>query len=759
MSNKAEFILSAKDMSGSAFSSMNRNLNDLDRQSLNTSSSLSKLDLGFASLGSSIAAGAAAIAAAIPMMSQYGREISLSAQMANMGTDEFQQWAYATDTVGIRMDKLADISKDVTDKLGDYIATGGGEFADFFEKVAPLVGVTADELARLSGPEALQAIKNAMDDANVSASEQVFYFEAIANDASLLIPILADNGREVRKLQAEFDELNLAVTEEELEKLNRMASDLSRVWTAAKNTAAVAVSAQEEELEGFADKAVASFSAASQSFRAWQDLAEEDSFIGRMWDIAANGLLDSRVMKEYGEQVGLDAKEAGETAAFEFNAGFLAKALNPSINIPTGGDDVQVPYAPKVGPAPLSDQELKEQQQLLAQLEASMDRAALMGLDATQRIVVGYDQQMQKLDEYAAEHPLLIAKINEARDEITQHYYAALEAEAKKRQESQQDELESYRRTHMSQTELLQVALDERVAKLDEFRANDLINEVEYTNEKLKAEQDYNDALAKLQEKRVEDNRSYLEQMRDELKKSTDGFDAVWDQSLDRLASGFGEVAQTAVFDSDNIGDAFAGMFEGMARSMVGFFAEWAAQRMLLWVLEQTLGKATATGYVAQVAGQGAAQTQLWAINAASSVAAIPYVGAFMAPGAALAAEAAGGAMTAAATAAAASSLVGMAHDGIDRVPQEGTWLLNTNERVLNQQSADQMDSIAQYVQQQILLPPPAQSIVQPQISSGDNVTIQALDSKSFNEFASRNNRTFAKQTARARRNQAKKPL
>ena len=59
-------------------------------------------------------------------------------------------------TVGIEQENLADILKDVNDRVGDFLQTGGGPMADFFKPVAPRVGVTADQFARLSGPEARQ---------------------------------------------------------------------------------------------------------------------------------------------------------------------------------------------------------------------------------------------------------------------------------------------------------------------------------------------------------------------------------------------------------------------------------------------------------------------------------------------------------------------------------------------------------------------------------------------------------------------------
>lgn len=59
---------------------------------------------------------------------------------------------------------------------------------DFFEKVAPRVGVTADQFARLSGPEALQLYVDTLERAGLSQQEMTFYLEAMASDATRAFP-------------------------------------------------------------------------------------------------------------------------------------------------------------------------------------------------------------------------------------------------------------------------------------------------------------------------------------------------------------------------------------------------------------------------------------------------------------------------------------------------------------------------------------------------------------------------------------------
>jgi len=128
-----------------------------------------------------------------------GKQISLQAQMANAGVVEFQRWAAGAKTVGIEQDKLADILKDVNDRVGDFITTGGGPMKDFFEQVAPKVGVTAEQFAKLSGPEALQLYVSSLEKAGLSQQEMTFYMEAMASDATALLPLLANGGAEMTR--------------------------------------------------------------------------------------------------------------------------------------------------------------------------------------------------------------------------------------------------------------------------------------------------------------------------------------------------------------------------------------------------------------------------------------------------------------------------------------------------------------------------------------------------------------------------------
>ena len=148
-------------------------------------------------LGLTLSAGAlaAGFVQSIKSAIDMGAQISNLARIAGTGTTEFQKFAIAAQTVGVDQDKLADILKDVNDKFGDYMSTGAGPLADFFDNIAPKVGLTKEAFMGLSSDQALGKYVKALQDAGVNQQELTFYMEALASDATVLNPLLADNAR------------------------------------------------------------------------------------------------------------------------------------------------------------------------------------------------------------------------------------------------------------------------------------------------------------------------------------------------------------------------------------------------------------------------------------------------------------------------------------------------------------------------------------------------------------------------------------
>lgn len=160
-----------------------------------TTKSFDLLSSAAGRLGGALSAGALAtgMVASIKNAIDAGAAIHNLAMIAGTGTTEFQKFAIAAQTVGIEQDKLADILKDVNDKFGDYMATGAGPLADFFDNIAPKVGVAKEAFVGLSSDQALGLYVKTLQEAGVNQQEMTFYMEALASDATALNPLLRDN--------------------------------------------------------------------------------------------------------------------------------------------------------------------------------------------------------------------------------------------------------------------------------------------------------------------------------------------------------------------------------------------------------------------------------------------------------------------------------------------------------------------------------------------------------------------------------------
>ena len=215
---------------------------DMDRAAKSAKKRADEIDKALSAIGTAAATAGAAAAGALALLVNQtmnsAREIERQAQISNASADAFQAIAYGARTVGIEQDKLSDILKDVNDRVGDFISTGGGPMKDFFEQIAPKVGVTADQFARLSGPEALQLYVSSLEKAGVSQQEMTFYLEAMASDTTALIPLLANGGREMAALGEEARRTGQIMSDETIaaaSELKGQMDQLSGQLTGAKN--------------------------------------------------------------------------------------------------------------------------------------------------------------------------------------------------------------------------------------------------------------------------------------------------------------------------------------------------------------------------------------------------------------------------------------------------------------------------------------------------------------------------------------------
>ncbi|MDC4332824.1 transglycosylase SLT domain-containing protein [Acinetobacter baumannii] len=152
-------------------------------------------------------------------------EVQKMSQVVGESVEDFQYFAAGARTAGLSLEQFGMMGKDALDRLGEA-RRGEGEMMDFFEKVAPKIGVTIDQFKDLSGPEVIQAYYNGLEKANLSHAEVITYMEQIVNDGSLLIPLLKDGGAGFKKWGEEAKNAGAIMSKDMVDNLGKAKENL-----------------------------------------------------------------------------------------------------------------------------------------------------------------------------------------------------------------------------------------------------------------------------------------------------------------------------------------------------------------------------------------------------------------------------------------------------------------------------------------------------------------------------------------------------
>lgn len=211
---------------------------------------------------------------------------------------------------------------------------------------------------------------------------------------------------------------------------------------------------------------------------------------------------------------------------------------------------------------------------------------------------------------------------------------------------------------------------DSETELLGEALATRLVMQQDYYNQVDEAQSNWMDGVTSAWEDYVDAAQNYSAM-------AADATASVLDNAKSGLSSFMSDVVSGAESADDALGDLVA----NFAKSTLQALSDMAAQWLIYQAVQLVVGKTTqSTAGIALVANAQATAFQA-SLAAYASTAAIPVVGPAMAPAAALSAAAATAPMVASV---ASAALTGMAHNGMDNIPREGTWLLDGGERVLN---------------------------------------------------------------------------
>lgn len=618
---------------------------DMDRAAKVAKRRADEIDKALSAIGTAAATAGAAAAGALALLVNQtmnsAREIERMAQISNASTSAFQAMAVGAQTVGIEQEKLADILKDVNDRVGDFLSTGGGPMKDFFEQIAPKVGVTADEFARLSGPEALQLYVSSLEKAGVSQQEMTFYLEAMASDTTALIPLLADGGREMMRLGEEAKRTGQIMSVETIAAAAELKSKMDQLSGQVQGAKNIIAEQLIPVLSTAADELI--------DFGGSGDTAREAAKLlrGVLKELVVGAAEVAAWFQASGKTLGGWAAQASAVFSGDFaGAKFIGQELDKDLaeiearlrgfreRVRAEGDETKLPPVVVEAP-PLPPRRPRLPAGGRASKSTGMSEAEREQQRLMQEGLRVYEQTRTAAEKLSAEYERL--NVLKQAGAINQDTYNRAVFEA----QEQFDELTSRVSGAAAEQERLnQLLAATPTGQLEAQRETMQFLAQAFEMGKISAAQFQEAAMTALGIAGGEEG-DYWTKWLQGAEAALGSFDERAGSVLDNFASSFGSAFESMIFDATSLQEAVAGLAEGMARSMANAVGEMIAQWLAYQAVQLLMGKTTQASAASALTMEALASQQMAALNAFAATAAIPVVGPAAAPAAAAAALAA----------------------------------------------------------------------------------------------------------------------
>ena len=150
-------------------------------------------NMGAAAAGAAVAASSAGIAL-LKSTSDQITETDRWAKSLKISTQELLAWQFAAEKAGVSGDQMADIFKDIGDKIGDAVLNKSGEAVDALNAL----GLSAEKLSKATPDKQLLAIGDALGKIGTNA-EKTTILESLGNDLSKLLPLFDNNNQKLQQ--------------------------------------------------------------------------------------------------------------------------------------------------------------------------------------------------------------------------------------------------------------------------------------------------------------------------------------------------------------------------------------------------------------------------------------------------------------------------------------------------------------------------------------------------------------------------------
>lgn len=189
---------------------------------------VAKSSAALAGIGAAaIAAGLAVGASGFQLLKSTSKQITETdrwAKSLQLSTQELLAWQFAAEKAGVSGDQMADIFKDIGDKIGDAVLNKSGEAVDALNAL----GLSAEKLSKVSPDKQLLAIGESLGKISTNA-EKTTILESLGNDLSKLLPLFDNNNQKLKQfidLAKDYGVAPDPSSIEDLVKINQLFEDM-----------------------------------------------------------------------------------------------------------------------------------------------------------------------------------------------------------------------------------------------------------------------------------------------------------------------------------------------------------------------------------------------------------------------------------------------------------------------------------------------------------------------------------------------------
>lgn len=686
--------------------------------------STSIIAIGAAAATAAVGIGAAGLAI-VKNTAQQVTEADRWAKSLKMSTQDLLSWQYASEQAGLTGDNIADIFKDINDKVGDAVLNKSGEAAQALDTL----GLSAQKLAQQSPDKQLMAISEALQKIPTQAGKTNI-LESLGNDLSKMLPLFDNNNEKLKQFIQLSKDFGVAPPQEDIDNLVKVNQFFQDIETSARGLkmeiasglAKVDLTPLQDGLDDirdvFTDPAV---------LQGLSDLVGEAISLAGVVGRIAGGLgaiatyTRSRIGAVSGNYNAADESDIAQRIEFLNKRGNQSKEQKDELDFLT--KRLQFLRAIK---SSLTPEEVDKGANGLTSLLSDMGIQPPTGDDyklgkgeSNQKVTTksnptenAFKSRLLDLQKQAA----LIETTGKKTAEVTELEkvnFDITSGNLKKLSEAQKNQLRDAAKFLDSKKEELR--LNQENAKVAEYvsgleRQNKLIKQGydsefigRYSGDRERSRMQERNSI----QQEYEGNREDLLKQYQSGDISKSLYDAETEALQDALNKRL-EIQNDYYKQQDELqNDYSAGLISGFAAQATAAMDLYSTMQQVgaqtfssmtdMIITWAETGKLNAQDFAAtfiQSVGAAmlqyaAAQVAMAALNAFTQWIGVPYVGPAVAPAQAIAAAAAAGVFMTAI----GSALHGQAHDGIDSVPETGTWLLQKGERVTTAKTSAKLDA------------------------------------------------------------------